>query len=883
MRESTAVVTTAVVVAALVYVVYVSFGDDKKRRRALQLQQKSAATDFTSFLVDGGRHAAAAMSASSSSAAAAALTTNGTNGHTTEVDADAAKGLKSGSDGRTLPLILCLYGTATGFSKEVAELVRDRLRDRMAEKLQTKAQEHDDVKSAIVAWNMRDYPAGIPFLHLIPIVVAVCSTQGDGVPPPDALEFIAWLLSCEKIIERTVFTVAALGDRSYPHFCRCGRQLDERLAAIGGRRVVPRIDVDGEDYEGIDEWIALTEKTLFGGGDEAEMGTHMHDALVDTCMHARLANEAEFREIVASSASSTCDGAPRSGGAPARYSRDRPQLMQVVERSNLCTPRNLRYHGTEGDAGLQNGRKNSSGNGSGEYSDKRTVCIHLSTKVQPPPSMSSSSVSEAAAAAAAAAAHEPLIFEPGDAIGIFTENSRADVMDLITALQVDPSTRVDAPAMYAAATTARRCRRQQLNENGMHRAEDETADGKVSIYDALSFCYDVKTPKRSMWKLLYEALVTCACDSSNGSAAADDVNASSSDMKRRQLALLLEGGIDPGKNSRLRDFLAHHYVADILRTFACPHCLENGCEPLGTAALLRHLRSLSPRLYSISSSPLEAQDDALGSISNGALVTTPATPSPLSWGCQITVAVVEYYDAVVRKHRTGVASTFLSDRLAVGDLCAVFIERNNEFRLPSSHMGDGEADSNANVEDVDDDDDNKPQPLLMIGPGTGIAPFRAFIMHQLLAHSNTTFSNHLYFGCRHQHHDFLYGALLKRLSKEGVLRLRTAFSRDQPQRRYVQHCLWEDRTIIWNEIIRDKRSIIYVCGDASHMAHDVNSVLIDIILWGLNGCNVIDGSREEEGGQEKVTGKVLHTREAAVAYLDMLSQNNRYRRDVWVS
>ena len=136
------------------------------------------------------------------------------------------------------------------------------------------------------------------------------------------------------------------------------------------------------------------------------------------------------------------------------------------------------------------------------------------------------------------------------------------------------------------------------------------------------------------------------------------------------------------------------------RKFSCAACLlrEDGDDPQARAAsVLRHLRPLAPRLYSISSSPLE---------------------DPC--GCQITVAVVKYRDGGgAGKLRRGVASTYISERIAVGDCCAAFIERNRDFRLPPPPPAGA-------------DRPGPPLPLLMIGPGTGLAPFRAFVMHQRL-------------------------------------------------------------------------------------------------------------------------------------------------------
>lgn len=201
------------------------------------------------------------------------------------------------------------------------------------------------------------------------------------------------------------------------------------------------------------------------------------------------------------------------------------------------------------------------------------------------------------------------------------------------------------------------------------------------------------------------------------------------------------------------------------------------------------------------------------------------------------------------------ASYFLSDILSVGDTIAVFIERNNDFRMPqpSHNVVNG----------------FNRIPVLMIGPGTGIAPFRSFIQHQIALNISARYENHLYFGCRHQKKDYIYGALLQEWHRRGQLfRLRTAFSRDENSRTYVQHLLYEDREIIFNNIILAK-GYIFVCGDAKNMAKDVHEVLIDIIVWGF--------SREREEAQENSQ----FLRDDAIRFLKDIADNNRYKRDIW--
>ncbi|MDP9038604.1 MAG: sulfite reductase subunit alpha [Acidobacteriota bacterium] len=226
------------------------------------------------------------------------------------------------------------------------------------------------------------------------------------------------------------------------------------------------------------------------------------------------------------------------------------------------------------------------------------------------------------------------------------------------------------------------------------------------------------------------------------------------------------------------------------------------------ADLVAMLPSLAPRLYSISSSPL-------------------AHPGEV----HTTVAVVRYHSH--NRDRGGVASTMLAERLSVGDSQPVYIQANKRFRLP--------ADPSA--------------PMIMIGPGTGIAPFRAFL-HERRA-LGARGRNWLFFGERSAATDFLYRDELESMQHDGHLtRLDLAFSRDQDQKIYVQDRMLE-RSAEFYRWLQDGASV-YVCGDASRMAKDVDATLHAIVSQ---------------------QGKLSH--EAAADYIQVLKDTNRYHRDVY--
>ncbi len=219
-----------------------------------------------------------------------------------------------------------------------------------------------------------------------------------------------------------------------------------------------------------------------------------------------------------------------------------------------------------------------------------------------------------------------------------------------------------------------------------------------------------------------------------------------------------------------------------------------------------YLRPMRPRLYSISSSPLLTPDEI-----------------------HLTVSVVRDANNGMRD---GVCSSFLADS-AAGDTIRVFVKSQVSFRPP--------------------EDDTLP--LIMIGPGTGIAPFRAFLQQRQA--SGARGHNWLFFGEQHADGDFYYRQELETFRREGVLhRLDTAFSRDQPEKIYVQHRMLQQGGILWQWLTEG--ATVCVCGDASRMAKDVHQALLQII--GEHG-------RMSAGEAEQ--------------WLSALTRQKRYLRDVY--
>lgn len=248
-----------------------------------------------------------------------------------------------------------------------------------------------------------------------------------------------------------------------------------------------------------------------------------------------------------------------------------------------------------------------------------------------------------------------------------------------------------------------------------------------------------------------------------------------------------------------RSWLDGRQVVDLLEAF--PSRLE-------PEELTRLLRPLPARAYSIASSPLAFPEEA-----------------------HLLIGLVDYESH--GRRRQGVASSHAAQRLAKGQEVGVYLRPNRHFRLP----------------------ENGDTPIVMVGPGTGVAPFRGFVQHR--REQGHTGKSWLFFGERRFTHDFLYQLEWQELVAEGALtRMDVAFSRDQPEKVYVQHRLWEHRAELWSWL--QEGAVLYLCGDATRMAKDVEATLLQIA--------------QDQGAMPA---------DKATAWLDDLTRQRRFRKDVY--
>ena len=252
-------------------------------------------------------------------------------------------------------------------------------------------------------------------------------------------------------------------------------------------------------------------------------------------------------------------------------------------------------------------------------------------------------------------------------------------------------------------------------------------------------------------------------------------------------------------NQALQELVQRTPIVDVLHKFPAKLTAEQ---------LVSLLRPLTPRLYSISSSPAEVGEEV-----------------------HLTVGVVRFEHE--GRARSGAASSFLADRVEEDGAVRVFVEHNDNFRLPNDTT----------------------KPIIMVGSGTGVAPFRAFMQQRVADEANG--KHWLIFGNPHFASDFLYQTEWQQFAKDGFLhKYDFAWSRDQEKKIYVQDKIRENSTALWQWL--QEGAYFYVCGDAAKMAKDVEQALLEVIA--------------KEGNLSP---------DEADDYLNELREEKRYQRDVY--
>ncbi len=258
--------------------------------------------------------------------------------------------------------------------------------------------------------------------------------------------------------------------------------------------------------------------------------------------------------------------------------------------------------------------------------------------------------------------------------------------------------------------------------------------------------------------------------------------------------------LDDGHKKEYGDYIWGRQILDLVE--------EYPADGISAQDFVNVLRKIPGRLYSIASS-------------------LKANPNQV----HLLIGAVRYNS--FDRDREGVCSTFVSERIPEDQKIAIYVQPNKNFRLP----------------------ENPDVPVIMVGPGTGLAPFCAFLQERQA--TGATGKNWLFFGDQHQACDFLYADRLTKLHEDGFLtKLSLAFSRDQKEKIYVQTRIMEASKEIYQWL--EDGAYVYVCGDASRMANDVHKALIETVV--------------QEGGKSQ---------QEAEDYINGLMDARRYQRDVY--
>ncbi len=567
--------------------------------------------------------------------------------------------------------VLVLYGSEYGFAQELADRACASLAHvRVAAEgsclsPRCVAAEHHE----IVDWAE------------VTACLLICSTAGDGVPPQAARGLFAHLESAGLDLSGVRYSVLALGDRSYPNFCRAGRELDALMAARGAQSLSPVAQVDCEDTVVIDAWLAAVTAQLA-------------DARFWLPEHAAMGPERLLERARRYFENAAEEGTPEP-------TRARPVELRLAQRRALTRLV--------------------------EPGDRETVHLELEP-----------------------AADGSLSWQPGDALGVFASNCPAEVEAVLAA----------------------------LGRSGEQPVERATGRRTLSLRDALLYQLDIKRLKPELFAALLAA-----------SAEADE---------RERIEALCND------ERRAASYLRERELQDLLREF------PTAARGLPTADLVRCCGAIAPRYYSLASVQRSTRDRLA-----------------------LAVAVVRYQR--LGRERTGLASSYLAERVGEGDGIRAFVQHNPDFRPPPAGRS-----------------------CVMIGAGTGVAPYRAFLQAMQAADQRRPDAPHLlFFGCRRRERDFLYADEWQHWVSKGVLEVFTAFSRDQPEKIYLQHRLREQAQLVWRRM--EGGDPFYICGDAAGMAVAVEQALGEIVV--------------SQGGA---------TSEQASAYLETMRRNGRLQKDVWV-
>ena len=567
-------------------------------------------------------------------------------------------------------------------------------------------------------------------------LLMITSTYGEGEPPSNAEAFYEDLMSGDAPrLDQLKYSVCALGDSDYDLFCQCGKDFDERFAALGAQRLTPRVDCDAEYVEFEDWWEGVRQKVELLGLNQKNAASAPPSAPSVATPPTPPATKSSSQSQPSSFTSgqgTQPNQAPR-GNQPNQALRSN-QPNQALRGSQVPPPPAQVLETTQlADIGLldKGQRSGSSLHPLGSKKNPLFAEILENYNLNHPESQK-----ETRHVTISLEGTE-LGYEVGDALGVFPRNES----DLVNEL---------------------------LYYTGLNRDDRVEFEGEVfNLFYLLKYRKDiVKIDNR-----IFEIMSPAHCPP--------------------HLAHLLRD------RKAAKAYIEEHHIIDLAK---------EGCLRTSASELISALRTLAPRLYSISSSPKAH----IGQV-------------------HLTVDVLRY--ELHGLQRRGVASNFLATA-ETGSHVAVYVNPTKEFKLCAPE-----------------------RPIIMIGPGTGIAPFKAMLEEREVTQAPG--QSWLFFGAQRSSQDFLYRDLLEGWVNSGRLsQLDCAWSRDQAQKIYVQDLMYKHALGIWKWL--EAGAYIYICGDAKRMAKDVHKTFVQII--------------QEQGRVSPAE---------AEDYMSRLRSEKRYLRDVY--
>ncbi len=801
--------------------------------------------------------------------------------------------------------ILVLYGSQTGNSESIAKIFHDKA---VARGYDSTLGTLDNFRDGHVNWvnekaeatgegNAEGPSSGSSlskkYLSLPRVVVMVVSTTGNGDAPKNAdvfWRFIKRRTHDANLFDETKYILLGLGDTNYSKFCNVGKGIDRRLHELGGKKLSPMVCAD--EAVGLDTfvepWFLNSWKSL---ADEFKFTP----AILSPALLPSNTLPIQIEPLSSMKPLSLDNSSSDNNNNTSPINQDQLSLEQQVAVSSLPASITVeallpQFDMTQQAIEMRTGQvpplrssafsveliADDSDNSSECQKENDTAILsalhrHNSSNlgvckespidaklVDAKYLTANDSEKRVILMKMELCDNRNVDWHPGDSIGILCPNPSSIVNLVLSRLNLNPNARYKISHMKSVDNE----RSGRMSRSTLASFDSRSVDGVITVNDALTWCIDLSS---SLIRSTVLRMMAERC----------------TDILDRARLHLLSSASGKAEYQALFENQKINF-AEALKLF--PSCMPTFAD------LVNFLPTIAPRYYSIIGSPMESPSQFE--------ICFRVVEDKIKYGGDSALPATTDYRVV-----KGLCTSWLEDIVQMqmkkqisSFTFQIFLRNSAEFRLPSA---------------LD-------KPIIMIGPGTGVAPFIGFVRHrynQLKAQKTKTSEvatgywrggiefedldddldenniienkldedssssntdqgtsngnnnnegnpgqNILYFGCRNRNEDYIFKDEIEQMLKEDKLNhLRVAFSREDPNKKvYVQDHLWEDRDVLVRLLVDEGKANVYVCGDGSKMAQEVHQTLAKIIAYGRNGT--ID--------------------DALIELKDMM-RRGRYARDVW--